>query len=217
MFLGNSFTYTWDVPDQVQALAASADPSQAMEVDEFTVPAATLAGLIERHAPDRIRDGGYDVVVLQGDTHQQDLHRFIEAATSLDEVVRESGARSVMYMAWPSSQDDLVDMDDIVSAHRQLESDLGVPVAPVGLALERALAERPDLPMLGPDGVHQVLEGTYLAAATMYATMFERSPEGLPYCPQKWPGPVSEEDCAFLQRIAWETVHAWNMGYPDAE
>jgi hypothetical protein len=73
--------------------------------------------------------------------------------------------------------------------------------------MERARAERPDIPLIEGDEVHATWQGAYLAAATIYATLFERSPEGLP-----WAFGISEEDAAFLQRVAWEAVQDWQAG-----
>ena len=85
---------------------------------------------------------------------------------------------------------------------------LGASVAPVGVAMEKALAERPDLEMISSDALHPSPAGTYLAAATIYATLFDRSPEGLDFTASA----VEPEDAAFLQRIAWETVQEWQAG-----
>jgi hypothetical protein len=62
---------------------------------------------------------------------------------------------------------------------------------------------------MDPDLVHASWQGAYLAAAVIYATIFGRSPEGLDYT-----FGVSEEDAAFLQRIAWQTVTDWQAGVP---
>jgi hypothetical protein len=97
-----------------------------------------------------------------------------------------------------------------VAAHRQAEAELGARVAPVGVAMANALAERPDLAMLGPDAEHESPAGIYLAAPVKYATLFERSPEGLSY--HHWT--LSDDDVAFLQRVAWDTVQAWRQGEP---
>jgi hypothetical protein len=80
--------------------------------------------------------------------------------------------------------------------------------------MERAAAERPAMEFLGPDEVHTTWEGAYLAAATIYATIFERSPEGLAYH-----FGISDDDASFLQRIAWETARDWqaDAGRPFAE
>jgi hypothetical protein len=75
--------------------------------------------------------------------------------------------------------------------------------------MARAQAERPDLALIGADEVHATWEGAYLAAAVIYATLFDRSPEGLPFHHA-----LSEDDAAFLQRVAWETLEAWHQGEP---
>ena len=112
-------------------------------------------------------------------------------------------------MTWPYERLDWVSLDQIVGAHRRAEAELGAKVAPVGVAMANALTERPDLAMLGPDAEHESAAGIYLAAAVIYATVFDRTPEGLPYHHM-----LSEDDAAFLQRVAWDTVKAWRQGVP---
>ena len=110
-------------------------------------------------------------------------------------------------MTWPGAVDDWSTIDDVVEAHRQIAQETGAPVAPAALAFEQALAQRPDLVLIGPDRVHATWTGAYLAAATVYATLFERSPEGLSYA-----FGLDADTAAFLQRVAWETVTEWNEG-----
>ena len=74
------------------------------------------------------------------------------------------------------------------------------------MAMANVLAERPDLPMLGSDAEHESMAGTYLAAATIYATLFDREPGG-PYRPASL-----SEGTLPSQRIAWETVDEWRTG-----
>jgi hypothetical protein len=100
-------------------------------------------------------------------------------------------------------------MEEFIQAHGDIEKELGVEVAPFGLAWKRAVEERSDLEMCDPDGVHPGIYATYLATNVVYATVFEVSPIGLAYQPSKnqhWRGSVAREEAAFLQRIAWETV-----------
>ncbi|MEX1343969.1 MAG: hypothetical protein AB1Z63_04785 [Candidatus Limnocylindrales bacterium] len=122
-------------------------------------------------------------------------------------------ANPTRHMTWPYYRLDWVDLDGIVDAHRQVEAELGATVAPVGLAMEIALAQRPDLAMLGVDRVHPSPAGTYLAAATIYATLFDRSPEGLDFVADN----VTPEDAGFLQAVAWEAVQEWREYAPAAE
>ena len=59
--------------------------------------------------------------------------------------------------------------------------------------------------MARTDLVHPSIHGTYLAVNVVYATVFGESPVGLAYVPEY----ITEEEAAFLQRIAWETVEEY--------
>ncbi len=78
-------------------------------------------------------------------------------------------------------------------------------MAPVALAWQRAMAERPDLGLYLWDKIHQDMCGGYLAAIVVYATVLGKSPIGLASVPLG----VMEDEAAFLQRIAWETIDAY--------
>ena len=189
LFVGNSFTYAGGgVENHVAALAASEEPPRDITADASTMGGATLKIHHQMSEPDSmfgaidaIREGTHDVVVLQDDIPEYFEHEvtpFLEYARLFDQEIKEAGAETVFFMTWPYERLDWVSLDEIVAAHRQVEAELGARVAPVGVAMANALAERPDLAMLGPDAEHESPAGTYLAAATIYATLFDRSPEG---------------------------------------
>ncbi len=77
-------------------------------------------------------------------------------------------------------------------------------VIPAGLAFARSIALRPALNLYVPDKRHPSLEGTYLAAATTYATLFKQSPVGL-----KYGAGLAPDVVAHLQQVAWETVQQY--------
>ena len=77
-------------------------------------------------------------------------------------------------------------------------------VIPVGLAFENAYKEQPDIKLHKLDGTHPDLLGTYLAACTVFASVFGESPVGIKY---DYNGSVSLEDKLFLQKIAQLTVN----------
>ena len=180
-----------------------------LEADRATQGGATLKILHGKPwVHDRIRAGGYAAVILQEDIPELTEHSvapFFEYGRRFDREIREAGGQAVLFMAWPYARLNWVSLAQIAQAHRDLGKELGVPVAPVGLAFERALKQRPDLPILGRDREHETIPGTYLAASVIYATLFGESPQGFKYCPAG----VSAEAAAFLQRVAWETVQAW--------
>jgi hypothetical protein len=77
-------------------------------------------------------------------------------------------------------------------------------VIPAGLAFARAIKLQPDIELYQPDGRHPSMAGTYLAASTVYATLFGKSPVGLTYTADLDPGLVT-----LLQSVAWETVQEY--------
>ena len=210
LLVGDSFTFcNGGLENHVKQLAASARPPRSITADSATQGGATLKVLYGKQSVhDKIRDGGYDVVILQDDIPELTEHSvapFFEYARLFNQKIRGIGSKTVLFMAWPYERLNWVTLAEITQAHRDLGRELGVPVAPVGVAFQRALAERPALAMLGGDKEHESIHGTYLAANVIYATLFRESPAGFKYYP---PG-VSAEEAAFLQRIAWETVQAW--------
>jgi hypothetical protein len=98
-------------------------------------------------------------------------------------------------------------MEEIAPAHRAIATELGTDIAPVGLAWQHAMKERPGLDMYASDREHPSIYGTYLAANVVYATVFGKSPVGSTY----FPSGVGQEEAAFLQRTAWETVQGYRV------
>ena len=79
-----------------------------------------------------------------------------------------------------------------------------VELAPVGEAFERSLQENPDIQLYYPDGHHASLEGSYLAALVIYATLYRDDPNG---ATRNFFGTeIPEEIAVKLQAVAHEAV-----------
>ncbi len=212
LFIGNSLTYfNGGLDHHIMALANSADPPLVIQADSFTKSGAWLEFLWKyTKATEAISAGDYDVVVLQDYMSiEVSVESFHEYTRLFVEEIRRTGAEPLLFMTWAR---DILTTEDIAKAYKDIALELDVNVAPVGLAWERAMEERPDLNCYKIDNVHPSILGTYLAANVFYATLFEESPVGLSYLPSE-DGGVTEEEAAFLQRIAWETVQdyqAWD-------
>ena len=114
---------------------------------------------------------------------------------------------------------DTITIPEYMAVADGLSAQLGARVAPVGLAVDRVRRERPGL-IEYVDEYHVNAPGWYLQMCVLYATLFDRSPEGLKYrlddvpvpspegslwnLPKGWALP--DADAAYLQRVAWETV-----------
>jgi hypothetical protein len=204
LFIGNSLTYFNDgIYTHLQKLTASGVPPTEIEADKAVVGGQYFKSLWERFPePRRAIARGYDVVVLQEDLPETKVADFKEYAVKFVEDIRKTGARPVLLMAWAYRRLGWISMAEIAQAHREVGKDLGVDVAPVGVAWERVMKERPDLNLFLEDLEHPNIHGTYLATAVVYATVFRRNPADLRYVP---PG-ITPESGAFLRKIAWETV-----------
>ena len=211
LFVGNSHTERNNGLDWlVEHFLAADDPAQPFDGTKITEGGVTLEYHWQNGAREQILEGDFDTVVLQGylpGSETRTAEPFLEYARLFDEAVHDVGARTVFFMTWPRGFNDWSDIDDVIEAHRTLESELGATVAPAAYAFELAKAERPDLQLVSDDKVHATWEGAYLAAATVYATLFDRSPEGSTFA-----FGLSPEDAAFLQRIAWQALTAWRAG-----
>jgi len=128
---------------------------------------------------------------------------FHEYAKKHSETVRRHGSTPVFFMSW-AYQDKPEMTQPLADAYTAAGNANQVLVIPAGLAFARSLALKPDLVLHAPDKRHPSLAGTYLAAATTYATLFNQSPVGL-----KYTAGLAPETAAHLQQVAWDTVQQY--------
>jgi hypothetical protein len=94
-------------------------------------------------------------------------------------------------------------------AYFDIAEELNAAVAPVGMAWKKALATHPALVLHQPDKSHPNPTGSYLAACVFYATLFDRSPVGLPGEFKKGALElvrVAPDEAKQLQEVAWQAV-----------
>ena len=72
------------------------------------------------------------------------------------------------------------------------------------VAFAKSIARKPDLELYVTDKRHPSLAGTYLAACTVYASLFGKSPVGNAYT-----AGLPADVAAHLQQVAWETVQEY--------
>lgn len=214
LFIGDSITAGLDGP--FEEFSASTESTLVVEAEERGAPGTPLEGLWHCcRSRDTIRQGNWRYVVVQGSagTDTFDESKFLEYARLFREEIDAVGAEMVLYMNWEHRTAGATPIGDIADIHTKVSNELGVKVAPVGLAWAESLSERPDLELHAGDRVHPNSRGTYLALAVFYATLIGKSPEGATYSGSdlgdlSWVEDVtiSDDDAAFLRRIAWETV-----------
>ncbi len=217
LFVGNSYTYFWNLPQQVTAMAESRE--QAIVTRQSTSGGVHLGqhwrGEKGLHSVELIKNGDFDVVIIQD--HSM---RSVEAPDSLlhygrlfGQLARQSGAKPYLYLTWAREWDPYM-QEEITTTYTQLAQQIDAAVIPVGLAWSRARQLRPDLQMFDPDGSHPSPMGTYLTACVVYGTLSQTSPVGLPNRlitvdkdgEKLYLNIQSEQDALFCQKVAEEVI-----------
>ena len=150
--------------------------------------------------PGRQFDGVIMMDCSQCPIHPQLKSIFHEQVKKQSEIVVKNGARPVLFMSW--AYKDKPEMTAQLAEQYTIAGNANdALVIPAGLAFARAIGKRPGLELYQPDKRHPTLEGTYLAACTVLATLTKKSPVGNPYT-----AGLPSDLAAFLQATAWEAV-----------
>jgi len=207
LFVGNSLTYTNDLPGMLDALIEAAGEGPA------NIESAAYANYgLEDHwlgggARDAISDGGWDVVVLQqGPSATEGRPSLLEYTQRFDGDISAVGARTALYMVWPSEAR-LFDFDGVSESYSMAADQVGGLLYPAGEAWRLAWERDSTFQLYGSDGFHPSEAGTYLAALVMFQQITGRSPIGLPASVVTTSGVVlglSSETAALLQEAAAE-------------
>ena len=89
------------------------------------------------------------------------------------------GARTALYMVWPS-RDRRQDSSGVSQSYRAAANAVNGLILPAGDAWSLVLQRRRELALYSDDGLHPTMAGTYLAALVIYHGIYDRSPAGLP-------------------------------------
>jgi hypothetical protein len=192
LFVGNSFTFRNSLPRLVHELAAGDPGAPPIFSVEYAAGGWSLHQANKDDGLDKLlREVQWDVVVLQEKSWLLSLpegqwrRETYPAARALHEKITGAGARTVLFMTWGYVRGDrLHEPHDTYTAmqlrladgYSRLGSELGVQVAPAGLAWAEALRREPRLDLWAGDGQHPGRLGSYLAACVFYAILSGREP-----------------------------------------
>lgn len=195
LFIGNSYTYVNDLPGMLSNLATNLGK-------EITIDSKTNGGYtFQNHVTDpvtytKIHAKPWDVVVIQGQSQEPSFPDAQVNSNTLPFAVRLSDSiwanntcSNVMYyMTWGRQNGDpqwagintFEKMNTrLYNAYmRMADSSDRSMVSPVGAVWAYVRANHPSINLYNPDESHPSAEGTYLAACTFYASLFQQSPVG---------------------------------------
>lgn len=218
LFVGNSYLYYGDsLHNHVRRMAVAADPGleKKMAYKSATIGGASLA----HHNIDHLTQPGrigvkepFELVILQGGSFaplsEKRRAEFREKVIEFNKVITERGGKTALYLTHayvaPHKQAKPENIRLTEDLYVSVGKEVGALVIPVGLAFEEAYRRKPDIKLHKDyDGSHPELIGTYLAACTVYASIYGKSPVGNSY---DYFGKIDKETAAFLQQVAHDTV-----------
>ncbi len=182
LFVGNSFTYFWNMPQMVEAMAK--DQGVPLETAQSTVGGSNLEQHWKKEKDTKTRQllegKTWDYVVLQDHSMSTIDHpeRFKTYANKLIELIKEKDATPLLSMTWAYDSNPLM-QETIGSSYQALGKETGVRVVPVGSIFMKAQKARPDLKMYFDDK-HPSSDGSYLIALIYYKYFTGRSVMDIP-------------------------------------
>lgn len=182
LMVGNSFTYFWNMPQMVNAMAE-------LENYPLEVRQSTLGGSSwEEHFLEKretrtmqlLKEKKWDYVILQNHSYSSigDPEKFIEYGNKLANSVLDSGAKPYLMMTWAYLSNPLM-QEGISEKYNELAEQLGTVAIPVGELFMKARRLRPDLNLYFDDK-HPSSEGSYLIALIMYKALTGNPVKNIP-------------------------------------
>ena len=227
LFIGNSYTDVNNLPQLVQRVAESA--GDAIEYQSNTPGGCTFQQHCTNRSMDLIRQGGWDVVVLQEQSQlpsfpqsQVEVEVFPYAQRLVDSVYAHNPEGEPMfYMTWGRKYGDQQNapyfpvlgsyegMDSMLyERYLYMAREYNASVCPVGRVWRYLRANSPHIELYQSDESHPSIYGSYAAACAFYTMLFHRSPLIISYRPE-----IDEADAATIreavQQVVFDTLSFW--------
>ncbi|MFA6958769.1 MAG: SGNH/GDSL hydrolase family protein [Thermoanaerobaculia bacterium] len=180
LFIGNSLTYTNDLPRMVEAFSTA-----GQRHIRTTMIAGPNYGLEDLWNDAKVREAigskQFDVVVMQQGPSALPASRaeLVKWSKTLAAAIREAGAEPALYMVWPSLER-ASDRPRVSESYRIAAKDCGCRLLPAGDAWQVAWKKSGRLSLYGTDGFHPSREGSWLAALVIWSALTGEDPERAP-------------------------------------
>lgn len=220
LFVGNSYMYYGDsLHNHVRRMV---DAGGITPLDTLKYKSSTIGGsALEHHPVDWLTTPGrigvkepFELVIMQGGSGEplsaKRAAKFREVLAENNKLITARGGKVALYMthAYTATHKQYKPENIRLTEAMYVEAgnEIGALVIPVGLAFEEAYRRHPELVLHKSDATHPSLIGTYLAASTVYAAVYGKSPVGNPY---DYGGAVDSATAKKLQQVAQDTVESF--------
>jgi PKD repeat protein len=232
LFLGNSYTSYNNLPQLVQSLSSSA--GKTLIIDSNMPGGYPISShLNDATTLSKISQGNWDYVVLQEQSQIPtiDFYRYNDmypAMSDLKALVEQFNpcTRIITYMTWgrrfggmqcdptntycsPMFADFNHMQDSLTSAYTEISNLLNMQCAPVGVTWQNILNDT-TLVLHSSDNSHPNLDGSYVAALTIYSSIWKQPSSGIAFN-----AGLSQTRALYYQQISDNTFfnsqNDWNV------
>ena len=171
LFLGNSLTYTNDLPDLVRKEALQR--GLKIRADMIALPDyAIIDHWVDGKARERIETGKYDFVIVQQGPSSLEPGKqlLIEGGRKFSELCSKNNARLCYFMVWPSIHN-YASFGAVIRNHEEAARVNGALLCPVGQVWKFYIDTTGSYEYYGPDGFHPSVKGSQVAAQVIVTSL----------------------------------------------
>ncbi len=171
LFVGNSLTYTNNLPKLVKKIAKQKGISIKTEMLAIA-NYALVDHLNDGELQTKIETGNFDfVIVQQGPSAQMEgKTHLLEAGSKLSTLCQNQNCELVYFMVWPSLQN-YKTFDKVIENYRDAARLNNALLCPVGEIWKAHFNEAKSFDYYGPDGFHPSKKGSRKAATIIVDTL----------------------------------------------
>lgn len=181
LFVGNSLTYTHDLPATVAAIAESGGDTIRFR----TVAGPNLALIDHLNGATDVKaviaSEPWELVILQQGPTPAGICRdsLVLWTTMFDPLIKAAGATTALLMPW-TYRSEMSGLDQVRVSFEEAASAVGGVFIPAGEAWRIAIAAEPSLGLWGGDNFHPGGTGTFLTALVIYERITGHDARDLP-------------------------------------
>lgn len=230
LFLGNSYTYVNNLPQLVSDIALS--KSDTVVYDQSTPGGFTFQNhCLSAVTWSKIKSQKWDAVILQAQSQEPSLdptqvksQTYPYAKQLIDSIRKNNPCTEVLfYMTWGRKNGDISNCGiyppvctyygmqaRLRESYMMFKDSFMASVAPVGVAWKTYRINYPSIDLYDPDESHPNLWGSYLAASTIYSSLFQKTSVGSAYNPGL---PVTELNSiqVITSQTVLDSISLWNL------
>lgn len=229
LFLGNSYTYRNNLPDLIKQLALSFGDTLIYSI---SAPGGhTFQGHVSNPTSlSLIAAGGWDFVILQEQSQRpsfpdpqvaMDVYPYARKLDSLVHIYSPC-AKTMFYVTWGRKNGDQANcqfftplctyegMDSLLQLrYTVMADDNHASIAPVAMVWRKIRTDYPGIELYDADESHPSPKGSFAAACTFYATLFEKDPT---QCTYNFSLSANEAQTikTIAKELVYDSLHFWH-------